>query len=173
MPRPNPPRKLFAEPHVAARIAIEREARSWSYEGLAKRLTDAGCPIQASAIYKIEKADPPRRITVDELVAFAAVFDVAVEELLVDPAMRLPVELAQLLERFETYQRHRAANFTEAARLEQEGTAIVDRVQELVGRRADGLEVLAQQLQERYPDEPLFQEAFMQEVRRGQKEQSA
>lgn len=44
-------------------------------------MTDAGCPIQGSAIYKIEKADPPRRITVDELVAFATVFETSAVDL--------------------------------------------------------------------------------------------
>lgn len=53
---------------------------------MAKRMSDLGCAIQHTAIYKMVKADPPRRVTVDELVAFARVFDLGVEELL------LPVE---------------------------------------------------------------------------------
>lgn len=89
MPRPNPPRSLRSETNLARRIAHERESRGMTYDGLAKRLTDAGCAIQPSAIYKIEKADPPRRITVDELVAFSAVFETSVEDLL------KPLELLQ------------------------------------------------------------------------------
>jgi transcriptional regulator with XRE-family HTH domain len=95
VPRVNPLRSLTNERNVAERIAFEREQRGWSYEGTAKRLADNGCPIQASAIFKIEKGDPPRRITVDELVGFATVFDIAVPELLQPPAL---VQQKQLLE---------------------------------------------------------------------------
>lgn len=89
MPRPNPPRTLQSETNLARRIAHERDSRGMSYEGLADRMTKAGCPIQASAIYKIEKMNPPRRITVDELVGFAQVFEVSVEDLLT------PVEIVR------------------------------------------------------------------------------
>ena len=88
MPRVSPFRSLANERNVARRIQFEREQRGWTYEGTAKRMGDAGCPIQPTAVYKIEKADPPRRITVDELVAFAKVFDTSVENLLA------PAELA-------------------------------------------------------------------------------
>jgi transcriptional regulator with XRE-family HTH domain len=88
MPRVSPFRSLANERNVARRIQFEREQRNWTYEGTAKRMGDAGCPIQPTAVYKIEKADPPRRITVDELVAFAKVFDTSVENLLA------PAELA-------------------------------------------------------------------------------
>jgi len=40
-----------------------------------------GCPIRASALYKMEKGEPRRRITVDELLAFAEVFDVPLTSL--------------------------------------------------------------------------------------------
>lgn len=89
MPRPNQPRSVHSETNLARRIAHERERLGMSYEGLADRMTKAGCAIQPSAIYKIEKAKPPRRISVDELVAFSAVFGVPVEQLL------MPVELAK------------------------------------------------------------------------------
>jgi transcriptional regulator with XRE-family HTH domain len=82
MPRPNKPRRIGHEQALAARIAFERETRGWSYEGLASRMEKAGCAINGSAIYKIERADPPRRVTVDEFVAFARVFQVPIEELL-------------------------------------------------------------------------------------------
>lgn len=82
MARPNRPRSIEGESNLARRIQREREYRGLSYEALAKTMTDVGCSIQGSAIYKIEKGDPPRRITVDELVAFARVFDVEVEDLL-------------------------------------------------------------------------------------------
>ncbi len=92
MPPRNPARSLFSEEALAARIAHERERRGWTYESVAKRMTEAGCPINQSAIYKIEKAEPRRRITVDELVAFSQIFDLSVEDLLV------PLDLAGSLD---------------------------------------------------------------------------
>jgi len=75
MPRVNVGRTVNAEQALAQRIAHERTRRGWSLDGLAVRMRDAGCPIATSAIYKIESGDPPRRITVDELVALAKVFE--------------------------------------------------------------------------------------------------
>jgi hypothetical protein len=61
-------------------------------------MTAAGCPIQPSAIYKIEKAEPPRRITVDELVALSTVFDLPIPELLLPPEVAADRDLRKLLE---------------------------------------------------------------------------
>lgn len=97
MPRPNQPRSIVSEQALARRIAHERESRGMSYEGLASRMTRAGCPIQASAIYKIEKSDPPRRIVVAELVAFSQVFSVPVEQLLLPPELVAADEIAELV----------------------------------------------------------------------------
>jgi transcriptional regulator with XRE-family HTH domain len=117
MPRPNPPRDVLAEEHLARRVGVERERRGWTYEGLAKRMADAGCAINASAIYKIEKLDPPRRITVDELVGFSRAFDVPVDELLVPPelaASRAVIEAVQAWWR-ASHRRREAAEAEEAA----------------------------------------------------------
>lgn len=97
MPRPNAPRSIASENALARRVAHEREAAGMSYEGLASRMTKVGCAIQASAIYKIEKADPPRRITVDELVGFGKVFGLPVEQLLLPPELVAADELAELV----------------------------------------------------------------------------
>jgi hypothetical protein len=88
-----------------------------SYEGLAARLTNAGCPIQASAIYKIEKADPPRRITVDELVAFSQVFAIPIERLLLPPEVAESEQLMDLLVEWEVTRgkSHRAKEREDAA----------------------------------------------------------
>lgn len=85
MPRPNRPRSIASEQALARRLAFERERKGMSYDGLASRMTKAGCPIQASGLYKIEKAG--RRITVDELVAFSHVFDIPIEKLLLPPEL--------------------------------------------------------------------------------------
>jgi transcriptional regulator with XRE-family HTH domain len=72
---------LGREEVVARRVEQLRQVRKMTYEGLAQRMTDVGCPIQPSALYKIEKGSPRRRITVDELVALATVFEIALDEL--------------------------------------------------------------------------------------------
>lgn len=97
MPRPNKPRDVLAEDHLAQRIAAERDARGWTNDGLAKRMTDAGCPMNGSAIFKIEKGEPRRRIVVDEMVAFSRVFNVPVEELLMPPSVAASREFGRLV----------------------------------------------------------------------------
>ena len=100
MPRPNKPREVYAESYLAARIASEREARTWSLEGLAYRMTQAGCAINQSAIYKIEQGQPRRRITVDELVAFSRVFGLPLDDLLTDPVLWGARQIAPLLDEY-------------------------------------------------------------------------
>lgn len=95
MPRPNQPRSIASEESLARRVAYEREARNMTYEGLALRMTKVGCPIQASGLYKIEKAG--RRITVDELVGLARVFEVPVDRLLLPPELAAADELTDLV----------------------------------------------------------------------------
>lgn len=88
MARPNQPRKVFAEDNLAARITYERNKRGWSASELARRMTDAGCPLQPSAITKIETQTPRRRIVVDEFIAFCTVFGLSRDEMLA------PIEMA-------------------------------------------------------------------------------
>lgn len=170
MPRPNAPRSLFAEPHVAVRIATERESRGWSYDGLAKRLTGLGCAIQSSAIYKIEKAKPRRRITVDELIAFAQVFDLSVEEMLADPTQRRSAEAVRLLERWSLLHARYADNKREAFKLIKQLDEVMDRLGETVSGDQTATAALRAALPKWYPSEEegpggaSWHDAFMQEV---------
>jgi len=88
VPRPNAKRAIVVEGVVAKRIAKERTDRDWTYEALARKMTAAGCAIQPSAIYKIEKGNPPRRITVAEMVALAEVFDIPIDDLIAPRSIR-------------------------------------------------------------------------------------
>ncbi len=105
MPPRNPAQSVLSEEGLARRIARERERRGWSYEGLARRMTVAGCPINQSAIYKIEKGTrdregrpgPARRITVQELLAFSKVFEIDIAALLLPPEVAESQELSELL----------------------------------------------------------------------------
>lgn len=105
MPRPSRTTSSGAEANLARRVKYEREKRGLSYEALAKAMTDAGCKIQGSAIYKIEKADPPRRITVDELTAFADVFETSVSDLLTDMDLIEQKRAQELIENIQDCQR--------------------------------------------------------------------
>ena len=98
MPRRNPGRKVTFEAAVAERVAYEREIRGWSLEGLAKRMTVAGCPINQSAIHKIENGEPRRRITVDELCALGVVLGMPIEELIKPMAVVADARARQLWE---------------------------------------------------------------------------
>lgn len=96
MPQRNPNRTLDLETQVARRIAAARDARDWSYAELAKRMERVGCAIQPSALFRIEKGDPPRKISVNELGALALVFDIPPQDLLdaTDSAAHLDVQRA-------------------------------------------------------------------------------
>ena len=117
MPPRNQPRTIAAEEELALRIGYEREKRGMTYEGLAKRMTDAGCPINQSAIFKIEKAEPRRRITVNEIVALATVFGVTVNDLL------LPRDLLEDMRAAKLWQEWDAAETTAQAALRDAAAA--------------------------------------------------
>lgn len=82
MSRPNKQRSIGAEARLAVRITAEREARGWSPARLAEVMTEAGCSMSTSAIYKIEGGEPRRHISVDELVTLSAVWAIPVERLI-------------------------------------------------------------------------------------------
>lgn len=87
MPRPNRNRTMRQEANVRRRIAYERARKGMSYDGLADRMTRAGCAINQTALYRLENAEPPRKISVNELFAFAEVFELSVAELTVPPEL--------------------------------------------------------------------------------------
>lgn len=70
---------------VAALIRQLREDRGWSQRDLSEKLEKVGCHIDHSGIQRIEAGRKARKIAVDELFAFAMVFQVPVEQMLVDP----------------------------------------------------------------------------------------
>jgi transcriptional regulator with XRE-family HTH domain len=95
VPRANP-RPPGAEDIVARRVAYERERRGWSTAELARRMTEAGVPLNQSSIYKIEKGTPRRTISLDEALAFARVFGRSLDELRSMPDDQAVKELAQI-----------------------------------------------------------------------------
>lgn len=100
MPRTNPTRVIGSEAALRRRIAYEREKNGWSPAGLASRMTQAGCPIRQSAIWKIENAD--RGISVDELVALSRVLKIfPMEELLIPPEIAADKRAHKLIEEYQ------------------------------------------------------------------------
>lgn len=70
------------ERHAANNIETLRNDLKLSYGELAKRMGQVGCPMDKSSLQKIEKGSPRRKISVNELVAFAEVFNVPVTSLI-------------------------------------------------------------------------------------------
>lgn len=128
MPRPNRARSLESEENLQLRIAWEREQRGMTYEGLAKRMTDLGCATHASAIYKIEKGNPPRKVTVSELIALSKVFETTTDELLVPLDLRHAQAAARIIRGAEWVLSavHAAAEQLETVSLELKDLAAVD-----------------------------------------------
>lgn len=133
MPRPMKNRDPFGERNVAARVALERERRGMTYDGLAKRMADAGCEIHSSALYKIEKGDPPRRITVTELLGFSKVLELPLAELVADPNTYLPQHVFELVDK--------------AARLESRGWRLIGEGTELTQKAREVVEEARVRLQ--------------------------
>jgi transcriptional regulator with XRE-family HTH domain len=96
MPKRPSPSVVDSESNVAAHVQEERERRGWSTAELAKRVTEAGCPLSQSAVWRIESGNPRRKISVDELVAFGRVFGKRVDELLAPPSLEVPTDLVRL-----------------------------------------------------------------------------
>ncbi|HMM96718.1 helix-turn-helix transcriptional regulator [Phycicoccus sp.] len=125
MPRTTHQRVSLVEQHVARRVREERERRDWTYERLSTRMGEQGCLVHPSAIYRIEKGNPPRRITVDELVALASAFDISVASLLGVRAEGWRPEMGmKLVELERLFRRH--------MEIVEERSRILDGLRELV-----------------------------------------
>lgn len=70
------------EDRVAKRIAHERTSRGWSYQGMSDVVGEFGVPMDKSSIQQVEKGS--RRVHVDELIAFANVFRLPIDQLVQD-----------------------------------------------------------------------------------------
>lgn len=91
------PFSIDTEARLAREIERLRTEAEMSYGELSRRMAEAGCPMDRSSLQKIEKGDPPRKITVNELMAFSLVFEVPVTALLDSVDTRLDVAWTKLL----------------------------------------------------------------------------
>lgn len=81
---------------VAQNLASARATRRATTSGLAQAITSMGIPMTASTITKIETQG--RRVTVDELIAFAVALEVSPVTLLLPANKSEPLPLAPRLE---------------------------------------------------------------------------
>lgn len=159
MPRPNPGRTLKYEEFAAGNIARLRADRDLTYEALAAKMTGVGCPIQPSALFKIEKGTPPRKVTINELVAFGMVFGVPVVELLEDPGAEPSLEMGRILHRAE--EAHRAV-----VAAQEDLDEAVREMREFVAQEPSRRTALRRFLDEWWGDWPEFRTHFRDALRR-------
>lgn len=76
MIEPWPAEATVLSERVAVNVRVLRRARGWSVQQLADKLTAAGTPVQRQALTKLENGRR-RKVSVDELYAFARVFGVS------------------------------------------------------------------------------------------------
>lgn len=128
------------EAGLARHVERLRREREWSYETLAKKMTEAGCAVSKAALYSIEQGDPPRRITVDELLGFSRVFGVSPTRLLLPPDLAAKKEAEALWDQYETARRR-------MVELQRQMDQLEDRILDLVDtdQRAAVLEALRQE----------------------------
>lgn len=85
---------------VRTNLRLARVSRGLSVRAVSRLLADRGHPLAPSAISKIELGH--RRIDVDDVAAFAAIYDVSVLDLFAPPSIEgfvpIPTDLAEALE---------------------------------------------------------------------------
>ncbi len=94
VPRRPPTPQAGPDEWAAWRVGRERERKGWSLGELARRVTEAGAPMQHQAIWQIENRTPPRRISLSEAIAFCKVFGLADVAELGEPPEELAHNLA-------------------------------------------------------------------------------
>jgi transcriptional regulator with XRE-family HTH domain len=93
--------RLEGEENAAQRLKMERESRGWSTAEVARRMSEAGFPINQSSVWRIESADPPRRINLDEAIGFAKVFGLTLEDLIGPPEVFVDSTMRRLVALFQ------------------------------------------------------------------------
>jgi transcriptional regulator with XRE-family HTH domain len=135
----NPPK---ASEHVAANVKRLRKERGWTLAQLSAQLEEAGHRLGVPVLSKIELGD--RGIDVDDLAAFARVFEVDPASLLDDPAIATCEALSRLWGQYRDAERRRRRAAEEA---NAELRAIAQRVREVVDAE-DARDVLEQVIQQ-------------------------
>lgn len=165
MPRPNPPRSLPYEAYVAENLRRERERRGMTFESLAMAMKQAGCPIQPSALHKIEKGDPPRRITVNELWALSLCLDIKVQDLCGPPPGPLPNEVWVLVQQAEEILRRITMLEAEIEDHQHHLVVTGEQMQVLLADEPEQRAVLSRHFKEDWADWPELRAVFAQALK--------
>lgn len=112
------------ESNLARRVQAERVRRGWSLSDLARRMTAAGYALHPSAIHKIEKGT--RRITLNEAVVYAQVFELTLGAMLLDPGVLATKEGLRLWKKYEHAQERYTAARRELESIESELLDLID-----------------------------------------------
>lgn len=115
---------LTHESNLARRVQLERERRGWSLSDLARRMTAAGYTLHPSAIHKIEKGT--RRITLNEAVVYAQVFELTLGAMLLDPGVLATKEGLRLWKKYEQARERYMAARRELDGIESELLELID-----------------------------------------------
>ena len=142
--KPNP---LENEESLARRITYERERRHLNPGGLARLMTQAGCPMNQSAIWKIENGTPRRKITVDEALAFAKVFEMSLDQLLVPPELVTETHLLELLSKYEKH-------FDAAVSEQRVCNLFAAELEDLLDKHPEARAALGDALRKTFPESP-------------------
>jgi hypothetical protein len=105
-----------------------------------------------SAIWKIEHGQPRRKITVDEAVTFARVFETTLEELLNPPELVTETALLELLSKYENH-------FAAAAARRTSCNEVALELEDFLARHPDARRALTEALRKTFPDSPWLDDA--------------
>lgn len=111
--------RLMSETNVARRVEHEITRRGWSQDRVAKEMTSAGHPMHQSSVSKIvsPKDGKRRSISVDDLLGFAEIFGLTIEELMAPLETVWATELRESLVRLVELATAREAIDEEAAQV--------------------------------------------------------
>jgi len=101
-------------------------------------MTDLGHPIAHTAIYKSESGKPRRAIPIDELEAYALVFDSTVDALLADPAA-LAERDEEIQRRFREWRMLIDSHEDVLSVMRRQREVVEDQVVELAARSGEAL----------------------------------
>ncbi|MFW2512247.1 helix-turn-helix domain-containing protein [Demequina sp. SO4-13] len=81
-------------------MKYEREKEGWTYQTLARKMDAAGCKVAISSLNRLEKDNPPRRVNVDEVLAFCEVFGLDFETMITAPSSSEPTHIVVALQHY-------------------------------------------------------------------------
>jgi transcriptional regulator with XRE-family HTH domain len=109
---------------VAEWVRAEREALRWSLADLAKEMTARGCPMDRSAVSRIESNN--RGVSVTEAAVFARLFGVPLSDLVRPRVLRANRSARKLFDRHTALQERLQACLDQLTQVEAELLELVD-----------------------------------------------